>query len=122
VTIATLASTVPVALAAADELANDGISAEVIDLRCLVPLDVETVLRSLEHTSKLLVVEENPYQGGWGATLVSIVSDEGFELLDAPIKRVASANVPLPFADVLEEQVIPTVEKVVEATNGLAAY
>ena len=122
VTIAALASTVPVALAAADELAHDGISAEVIDLRCLVPLDVETVLRSLEHTSKLLVVEENPYQGGWGGTLVSIVSDEGFELLDAPIKRVASANVPLPFADVLEEQVIPTVEKVVEATNGLAAY
>jgi acetoin:2,6-dichlorophenolindophenol oxidoreductase subunit beta len=122
VTIAALASTVPVALAAADELAHDGISAEVIDLRCLVPLDVETVMRSLEHTSKLLVVEENPYQGGWGGTLVSIVSDEGFELLDAPIKRVASANVPLPFADVLEEQVIPTVEKVVEATNGLAAY
>jgi acetoin:2,6-dichlorophenolindophenol oxidoreductase subunit beta len=79
-------------------------------------------MRSLEHTSRLLVVEENPYQGGWGGTLVSIVSDEGFELLDAPIKRVASANVPLPFADVLEEQVIPTVEKVVEATNGLAAY
>jgi 2-oxoisovalerate dehydrogenase E1 component len=122
VTIAALASTVPVSLAAADELAHRGISAEVIDLRCLVPLDVDTVLRSLEHTSKLLVVEENPYQGGWGATLVSIVADEGFELLDAPIKRVAAANVPLPFADVLEEQVIPTVEKVVEATNGLAAY
>ena len=122
VTIAALASTVPIALAAADELAHHGISAEVIDLRCLVPLDVDTVLRSLEHTSKLLVVEENPYQGGWGATLVSIVADEGFELLDAPIKRVAAANVPLPFADALEEQVIPTVEKVVEATNGLAAY
>jgi pyruvate/2-oxoglutarate/acetoin dehydrogenase E1 component/TPP-dependent pyruvate/acetoin dehydrogenase alpha subunit len=122
VTIAALASTVPMALAAADELAHHGISAEVIDLRCLVPLDVDTVLRSLEHTSKLLVVEENPYQGGWGGTLVSIVSDEGFELLDAPIKRVAAANVPLPFADALEEQVIPTVEKVVEATNGLAAY
>jgi len=113
---------VPIALAAADELAHHGISAEVIDLRCLVPLDVDTVLRSLEHTSKLLVVEENPYQGGWGATLVSIVADEGFELLDAPIKRVAAANVPLPFAEALEEQVIPTVEKVVEATNGLAAY
>jgi pyruvate/2-oxoglutarate/acetoin dehydrogenase E1 component/TPP-dependent pyruvate/acetoin dehydrogenase alpha subunit len=121
-TIAALASTVPVALAAADELAHHGISAEVIDLRCLVPLDVHTVLRSLEHTSKLLVVEENPYQGGWGGTLVSIVADEGFELLDAPIKRVAAANVPLPFADSLEEQVIPTVDKVVEATKGLAAY
>jgi len=53
---------------------------------------------------------------------VSIVADEGFELLDAPIKRVAAANVPLPFADSLEEQVIPTVDKVVEATKGLAAY
>ena len=89
---------------------------------CLIPLDVHTVLQSLEHTSKLLVVEENPYQGGWGGTLVSIVADEGFELLDAPIKRVAAANVPLPFADALEEQVIPTVDKVVEATKNLAAY
>jgi acetoin:2,6-dichlorophenolindophenol oxidoreductase subunit beta len=121
-TIVALAATVPIALAAAEELARDGVSVEVLDLRCLIPLDVEAVLRSLDRTSKLMVVEENPYQGGWGATVVSVVADEGFELLDAPIKRVAAANVPLPFADTLEEQVIPTVDKVVEAARRLAAY
>ncbi|WP_205857507.1 alpha-ketoacid dehydrogenase subunit beta, partial [Phytoactinopolyspora endophytica] len=83
VTVVALASTVPTALAAAGRLADEDISAEVIDLRCLVPLDVSTVLASLSRTSRLVVVEENPYQGGWGATLASLVADEGFDLLDA---------------------------------------
>lgn len=122
VTVVALASTVPVAQGAAAQLADDGISAEVVDLRCLVPLDVAAVLASLQRTSRLVVVEENPYQGGWGATLVSIVADEGFELLDAPITRVAAACVPLPFADALEEQVMPTVDKVSEAVRRLVAY
>ncbi len=95
---------------------------EVIDLRCLVPLDMAAVLRSLEKTSRLVVVEENPYQGGWGATVASIVADEGFELLDAPVRRVAGENVPLPFADALEQRVIPTVAKLVEAVRRLASY
>jgi pyruvate/2-oxoglutarate/acetoin dehydrogenase E1 component len=122
VTIVALASTVPTALAAADELAREDVDAEVIDLRCLVPLDMSTVLGSLQRTSRLLIVEENPYQGGWGATVASIVADEGFELLDAPIKRIAAACVPLPFADALEEQVIPTVAGVTAAVRALAAY
>jgi acetoin:2,6-dichlorophenolindophenol oxidoreductase subunit beta len=122
VTLVTLASTVPVALNAAAELAADGISAEVIDLRCLVPLDMRTVLASLGRTSRLVVVEENPYQGGWGATVVSIIADEGFELLDAPVRRVAAECVPLPFAATLEAQVIPTTAKVVAAVRQLAAY
>lgn len=122
VTLVALASTVPLALTAAERLAADGISAEIVDLRCLIPLDMDTVLRSLERTSRLVVVEENPYQGGWGGTVVSVVADEGFQLLDAPIKRVAGANVPLPFADTLEEQVIPTVDKVIATVSALAAY
>jgi acetoin:2,6-dichlorophenolindophenol oxidoreductase subunit beta len=122
VTIVALASTVPTALAAADELARDGLDAEVIDLRCLVPLDMTTVLGSLRRTSRLVIVEENPYQGGWGATVASIVADEGFELLDAPVKRIAAACVPLPFADALEDQVIPTVAGVTAAVRALAAY
>jgi acetoin:2,6-dichlorophenolindophenol oxidoreductase subunit beta len=122
VTIVALAFTVPIALATAERLAADGVSAEVIDLRCLVPLDARTVLDSLRRTSRLIVVEENPYQGGWGGTLVSIVADEGYELLDAPIKRVASECVPLPFADVLEELVIPTVEKVAVAAKQVLDY
>ena len=122
VTIVALAATVPLALAAADELAGSGVQAEVIDLRCLVPLDMATVLASVRKTSRLLIVEENPYQGGWGGTVASIVADEGFELLDAPIRRVAAACVPLPFADVLEDEVIPTTPKVVAALRDLLAY
>lgn len=122
VTIVALASTVPTSLAAAERLAADGVSCEVIDLRCLVPLDMRSVLDSVRRTSRLVIVEENPYQGGWGGTVASIVADEGFESLDAPIRRVAAAAVPLPFADALEDEVIPTVDKVVTAVQRLAAY
>jgi acetoin:2,6-dichlorophenolindophenol oxidoreductase subunit beta len=122
VTLVSLAYTVPMALQAAERLAGEGVSAEVIDLRCLIPLDMATVLASVGRTSRLVVVEENPYQGGWGGTVVSIVADEGFELLDAPIRRVAAENVPLPFADALEDRVMPTVDKVVETVRKLAAY
>jgi pyruvate/2-oxoglutarate/acetoin dehydrogenase E1 component len=122
VTVVALASTVPLALAAAEQLAPDGVSVEVIDLRCLVPLDATTVLASVERTNRLLVVEENPYQGGWGATVAAIVADEGYEMLDAPVRRVAAECVPLPFADALEDVVIPTVDKVVTAVQRLAAY
>lgn len=122
VTLVALASMVPVALMASERLAQEGVGVEVVDLRSLVPLDMATVLASLGRTSRLVTVEENPYQGGWGATLVSVVADEGFTLLDAPVRRVAAECVPLPFADVLEEQVIPTVDKVVAAVRSLAAY
>ncbi|HEX2362429.1 MAG TPA: alpha-ketoacid dehydrogenase subunit beta [Jiangellaceae bacterium] len=121
-TLVALASTVPLALAAAERLSTDGISVEVVDLRCLVPLDVATVLASVERTSRLLVVEENPYQGGWGGTVASIVADEGYEMLDAPVRRLAAECVPLPFADALEDEVIPTVDKVITAVRRLAAY
>ncbi|MER5573891.1 alpha-ketoacid dehydrogenase subunit beta [Streptomyces massasporeus] len=122
ITLVALASMVPLALKAAEVLAGEGIEAEVVDLRCLVPLDAATVLASLRKTSRLVTVEENPYQGGWGATVVSVVADEGFGLLDAPVRRVAGECVPLPFADVLEQQVIPTVDKVVTEVRRLAAY
>ena len=100
----------------------EGVSAEVIDLRSLIPLDMATVLESVGRTSRLIIVEENPYQGGWGGTVASVVADEGFESLDAPIRRVAAACVPLPFADALEQEVIPTTEKVVAAIRSLASY
>jgi pyruvate dehydrogenase E1 component beta subunit len=122
ITLVALASMVPLALKAAGVLAGEGIEAEVVDLRCLVPLDAATVLASLRKTSRLVTVEENPYQGGWGATVVSVVADEGFGLLDAPVRRVAGECVPLPFADTLEQQVIPTVDKVVTEVRRLAAY
>ncbi|PVG83994.1 alpha-ketoacid dehydrogenase subunit beta [Nocardioides gansuensis] len=122
VTLVALAWTVPMAMAAAEELAREGISAEVIDLRSLVPLDAAAVLESVGRTSRLVIVEENPYQGGWGATVASIVADEGFESLDAPVRRVAAECVPLPFADALEDVVLPSVDKVTAAVQALAAY
>ncbi len=122
VTLVALASTVHTALAAAERLAGEGVSAEVIDLRCLIPMDVTTVLTSVEKTSRLITVEENPHQGGWGATVVSIVVDEGFSLPDAPVRRVTSANVPLPFADALEDEVIPTADKVVAAVQSVVNF
>jgi acetoin:2,6-dichlorophenolindophenol oxidoreductase subunit beta len=122
ITLVALAATVPLALDAAEQVAVDGISAEVIDLRCLIPLDMQTVLASVQRTSRLVVVEENPYQGGWGGTVASIVADEGFEFLDAPIRRIAAACVPLPFADQLEDEVIPTKDKVIAAISALASY
>jgi pyruvate/2-oxoglutarate/acetoin dehydrogenase E1 component len=122
VTIVALAWTVPIALSAAAELARDGIEAEVLDLRSLIPLDMAAVLDSVQRTSRLVIVEENPYQGGWGATVASVVADEGFESLDAPVRRVAGACVPLPFADSLEREVLPTVDKVTDAVRRLAAY
>jgi pyruvate dehydrogenase E1 component beta subunit len=108
VTLVGLAWSMPVVRQAADLLSEQGISAEVIDLRTLVPLDAATVLGSVARTNRLLVVEENPFQGGWGGTLASIVADEGFWDLDAPVKRLAAASVPLPFASHLENEVLPS--------------
>ena len=80
------------------------------------------MLGSVERTSRLIIVEENPYQGGWGATVASIVADEGFELLDAPIRRITAACVPLPFADALERLVIPSAAGVADTARSLVAY
>jgi len=117
VTVVVLAATVPTALEAAERLAGEGISAEVVDLRCLVPLDARAVLDSVTRTSRLVIVEENPYQGGWGGTLVSIVAEEGFYDLDAPIARVAGECVPLPFASNLEDVVIPSAARLADAVR-----
>jgi len=117
VTVVALAATVPTALEAAERLAGEGISAEVVDLRCLVPLDARAVLDSVARTSRLVIVEENPYQGGWGGTLASIVAEEGFYDLDAPIARVAGECVPLPFAGNLEDVVIPSVARLADAVR-----
>jgi pyruvate/2-oxoglutarate/acetoin dehydrogenase E1 component len=114
VTVVALAATVPTALEAAERLAGEGISAEVVDLRCLVPLDARAVLDSVARTSRLVIVEENPYQGGWGGTLASIVAEEGFYDLDAPIARVAGENVPLPFAANLEDVVVPSADRLAD--------
>jgi pyruvate/2-oxoglutarate/acetoin dehydrogenase E1 component len=121
VTVVALAATVPTALEAAERLAGEGISAEVVDLRCLVPLDARAVLDSVARTSRLVIVEENPYQGGWGGTLASIVAEEGFYDLDAPIARVAGECVPLPFAANLEDVVVPSPDRLADAVRKTVA-
>ena len=89
----------------------------MIDLRCLIPLDAQAVLRSVAKTSRLFTVEENPRALGWGAEIVSIVADEGFYSLDAPLVRITSPHVPLPSAPVLEDAAIPTVDRIVETIH-----
>ncbi|MGP3951239.1 alpha-ketoacid dehydrogenase subunit beta [Streptomyces sp. 7N604] len=119
VTLVALAWSVPLALQAAEQLEAEGISAEVIDLRCLNPLDTRTVKASVAKTNRLVIVEENPYQGGWGATLASLMGQEAFTDLDAPITRIAAANVPIPFADILEQQVLPSIAGVTDTVRSL---
>ncbi|HXF72852.1 MAG TPA: alpha-ketoacid dehydrogenase subunit beta [Actinomycetota bacterium] len=118
-TIAALGAMVPKALAAAERLAaEDGVSAEVIDVRSLVPLDVGTILASVGKTGRLVTVEENPRLCGWGAEVASIVAEEAFWDLDGPIVRVTTPHLPLPAADALEDLAIPSVERIVEAVRG----
>jgi pyruvate/2-oxoglutarate/acetoin dehydrogenase E1 component len=117
VTICALGAMVPKALAAAELLDGDGVSAEVIDLRSLVPLDVSTILDSVGRTSRLVTVEENPRLCGWGAEISSIVAEEGFFALDGPIVRVTTPHLPLPSADVLEDAAIPSVDRIVEGVR-----
>jgi len=118
VTIVALAAMVPRASAAADRLASEhGISAEVIDLRSLVPLDMSTVLRSVEKTTRMFTVEENPRLGGWGAEIVSIVADEAMYSLDAPLVRITTPHIPLPSAANLEDLAIPSVDRIVETVS-----
>ena len=117
VTIVALASMVPRAVDAAEELEGIGISAEVIDLRCLVPLDTATVIESVKRTSRLVTVEENPRLCGWGAEIVSIVGEECFWHLDGPLTRVTTPHIPLPSADALEDEFLPSVDRIVEAVQ-----
>ncbi|OGO57067.1 MAG: acetoin dehydrogenase [Chloroflexi bacterium RBG_16_69_14] len=113
-TIVALAAMVPKALEAAVRLDSDhGIDAEVIDLRSLVPLDAQTILRSVAKTSRLFTVEENPRVGGWGAEIVSLVADEGFYSLDAPLVRITTPHIPIPSAAALEDLAIPSVDRIV---------
>jgi pyruvate/2-oxoglutarate/acetoin dehydrogenase E1 component len=108
-------------LAAAEELAADGIECEVIDPLTLLPLDTETLWASLRKTGRLVIVHEDTLTGGWGAEVAARAADECLFSLEAPIKRVASLDVPLPYAPVLERAVVPSVERIAATIRELCA-
>lgn len=119
VTIVSWSWMVHKSLAAAETLAQEGISAEVLDLRTLVPLDKEAVLQSVGKTGKLVIVHEAAKTGGFGGEVAALVAEEGLDLLDGPIKRVTLPDVPIPFSPVLEQAVLPNEGKIIQAVKSL---
>ena len=118
-TVLALAAMVPRAVAAADRLeAEDGISARVIDVRSLVPLDTRTILASVAETGRLFTVEENPRLCGWGAEIASIAAEECFYDLDGPIVRITTPHIPLPAAENLEGLALPSVERIADTVRA----
>jgi pyruvate dehydrogenase E1 component beta subunit len=107
------------ALAAAEELAKDGIEVEVIDLRTIRPMDIETVLESVRKTNRVVVVEEGWPQNGVGADISARIMEQGFDWLDAPVTRVSGKDVPMPYAANLEKLALPSVAEVVEAAKAV---
>jgi pyruvate dehydrogenase E1 component beta subunit len=104
-------------LEAATELAKEGIEAEVIDLRCMAPLDEETVLKSIAKTKRLVVVEEAPHSAGWGGDIVSLAADKGIYWLEAPVKRVNMGAALIAYSPPLEDEVVPNVKRICAAAR-----
>ncbi|MCS7014278.1 MAG: thiamine pyrophosphate-dependent enzyme [Chloroherpetonaceae bacterium] len=116
-------TTVHHALLAAEKLQNEhGISAEVLDLRCLAPLDKEAIFATVRKTGKALVVHEDKVTGGFGGEIAALIAEHCFEWLDAPIMRVGSLDTPVGFSKVLEAEILPNEHKVFEAALKLAKY
>jgi pyruvate dehydrogenase E1 component beta subunit len=120
VTITAFSRMVKLALEAAEELAKDGISAEVIDLRTLRPFDIATVVASVKKTNRLVAVEEGWPFAGIGAELAAVMMEECFDWLDAPVKRIAGKDVPLPYAANLERLAVPQVDDIVAGAREIA--
>lgn len=122
VTLVAMGGMLPTALDAAEQLATEGIRAAVIDPRTLVPLDTAAILDSVKQTHRIVIVEEGHRTAGVGAEIAARVSEEILDELDAPIRRVAALNTPIPFSPVLEEHVFPNQEKIVQTVRDLMAY
>jgi pyruvate dehydrogenase E1 component beta subunit len=121
---ATIVATGPMvgkALAAAQTLSQEGIEVEVVDPRTLVPLDKATIFASVEKTNRVIVTDEEVRRGGSSAELASLIAEECFDALDAPVKRVAAADVPMPFSPELEKLVLPKAEDLVAAVRALVS-
>ena len=121
-TIYTYGAMVEQSRLAADELAKDGISIEIVDLRTLKPLDTQAILKSIEKTSKALIVHEDTHTLGVGAEVAAILAEDAFDMLDGPITRVTAPDTPVPFSPPLEKAFLPDAEKIAAAARKLAAY
>ena len=119
VTLVATSSMVYVALEAAGLLEQDGISAEVVDPRTLVPLDRETLVSSARKTGRVIVIDEGHRSFGASAELAALIGEEAFFDLDAPVRRLAAMDVPIPFSPVLEDQTVPTAEQVAASAREL---
>ena len=122
VSIVTYAATVWKSLEAAEQLAADGISVEVIDLRSLAPMDDEAIFRTVQKTNRLLIVHEDTRTGGVAGEITARVMENCFEWLDAPILRVTAADIPLPYSPPLEDYVLPQTADIVRAVKRLVSY
>ena len=118
-TLITWGGNLPKSMEAAEQLAQEGIEVEVLDLRCLRPLDKPTLFTSLKKTHRALIVDESWRQGGMSAEIAATLAEEAFWLLDAPITRVCSAEVPIPYPAHLEQAALPSVEKIIAAARAL---
>ncbi len=107
------------ALEAAETLARQGISAEVVDPRTLVPLDKATLLRSVAKTGRVVIADESQLMCGIAAELAAVIAEEGFELLKAPVRRVGIPNVPIPYHEAEEDFITPTAAKIVAAAISI---
>lgn len=106
-------------LEAAEKLAAEGIEAEVIDLRCMVPMDTATILNSLQKTQRLVIVEEAPHAASWGGDVASLAATEGIYWLEAPVMRVNMGHQLIPYSPPLEDHVIPTVDRIMQAARAV---
>lgn len=121
-TIVTYGAMVWTALEAAEILARDGVSAEVLDLRTLLPLDEEAILASVRRTGKCLILHEDTRTGGLGAEIAATLSEKAFEWLDGPILRVTAPDTPVPYSPPLEEAFLPNVNTLLAAARKLVRY
>jgi pyruvate dehydrogenase E1 component beta subunit len=119
VTVVAIGLMVSKALAAAKALEQEGVSVEVVDPRSLVPLDEEIILNSVGKTHKVLIVDEGHLRGGAAAEIAAVIADKGFDLLDAPVKRLTTPDVPIPFSPPMEKFVLPDDKKIVTAVKEL---
>jgi pyruvate dehydrogenase E1 component beta subunit len=117
VTIVAIARMVELAQQAAQQLSDEGVSVEIVDPRSLSPLDEETILRSLEKTGRLVIVDESTPRCSFAADVAAMAAERGFDLLDAPIKRVTSPHAPVPFSPTLEDTYLPNSARVVDAVR-----